>query len=61
MSATIFTHLVVFNAMWCKKAPSMEGQHEVLNQSKLLPEKQAVGMMDKATHDGLAGSPLCSA
>lgn len=49
------------NQTWCKRTTSVEVQHEALNHNKLLFEKQALGVMDKASHDGPAEPPPYSA
>lgn len=55
-------HIVeVSNPTWCKIRASVEVQHEALNHNKLLFEKQALGVMDKAPHDGPVGPPSHSA
>lgn len=61
LSARILTHFGRLQCNVVQTTPAVEVQHEALNQNKLLSEKWALEMMDKATYDSLAGSHPCSA
>lgn len=55
-SVTILTHCGGLQSNIMQRTASEEVWHEALNHNKLLFEKQSLGVMDKASHDGPGGN-----